>query len=281
MNRQQWLVILLLGMADCIVLGCLIGVVVLGPRLARTRAGARAPAGQLSADQTVTPALPPTWTPTASPTPRPTVTRFPTPTPGPTRTTAPIPTGTPTPTPTPVAVHLENADFNDILPDRVPGWEVAAEVNWEAGMPFNPDSSFARPWFKSADDPVRFINGSTLQIETSEWVKFRVTLYQTVEVAPGSRVQFEIKARGYSSGASIQVRASIDPQGRAACEGGAWGEIERLDQSMGVTTLRSPQAVVGSGGRVTVCFAAEPQYAVVKNAAFFDDAVLWALPPGG
>ena len=184
------------------------------------------------------------------------------------------------PTPTPRPVPLENGDFEDILPDSVPGWEVAAVVNWEPGDDFNPDTSYARPEFKPADDSRRLITGSTLQIQTFQWVKFKVTLYQIVEVEPGSQVWFEAKARGYSSGASIRVQVGIDPHGRAACEGGLWGELRLVDQTTGVVTLHSPEGVVGPEGRVTVCLFAEPQYALIHNAAFFDDAELWALSGG-
>jgi len=157
---------------------------------------------------------------------------------------------------------------------------VAAVVNWEPGDDFNPDTSYARPEFKPADDSRRLITGSTLQIQTFQWVKFKVTLYQIVEVEPGSQVWFEAKARGYSSGASIRVQVGIDPHGRAACEGGLWGELRLVDQTTGVVTLHSPEGVVGPEGRVTVCLFAEPQYALIHNAAFFDDAELWALSGG-
>lgn len=279
MTRKQWLVIALLGVADLLVLGGLIAAMVLTPRLT-VRPGVSSPTPQAAAESPRTPAtLQPTWTPTPIPSPVPTATRPPTAIPTPTRTPVPIPTGTPTPTPAPQPVPLENADFEDILPDRVPGWELAAVINWRPGDDFNPDTSYARPEFKPADDSRRIINGTTLQIQTYQWVRFKVTLYQTVELEPGARVRFEAKARGYSSGAGIQMQVGIDPHGGAACAEGLWGELRVIDQTMGMITLRSPEGVVGSEGRVTVCLFAEPQYALIHNAAFFDDAVLWALPP--
>ena len=39
-----------------------------------------------------------------------------------------------------------------------------------------------------------------------------------------------------------------------------------------------PAVVAGASGRVTVCLYAEPLYAAVSNAAFFDDAVLTVGP---
>jgi len=188
-------------------------------------------------------------------------------------------TSTPTPTVTAQPVVLQNADFEDIAFDFVPGWELAAVVNWQPGDDFNPDTSYARPEFKSADDPRRVIRGSTLQIQTFQWVKFKVTLYQTVEVPPGSRVQFQIYANGFSNVGGIQVRAGLDPHGGVACQEGVWSEMLIIDQNSGVVTLSSPQAVAGPDGRVTVCFFAEPQYAAIHNAAFFDEAVLTVQSP--
>ena len=272
MTRKQWLVIILLGVADLVVLGGLIGAVLLAPRLLAP--SPPHPTPTVGGAGAVT--LEPTWTPTPSPEPTFTATR------GPTRTPSPSPTPltlTPTPTPTPALVPLENGDFEAILPDGVPGWEVAAEVNWEPGDAFNPDTSYGRPEFKPADDPRRVINGSTLQIQTYQWVKFKVILYQTVEVEPGSRVWFEAKAGGYSSGGSILVRVGIDAHGGEACQYGEWSDVQAVDQSRGVILLRSPEAVVAIGGQVTVCLSAEPKYALIHNAAFFDDAKLWMLPP--
>jgi hypothetical protein len=179
-----------------------------------------------------------------------------------------------------------NGDFGDILHDRVPGWEVVAEVNWQPGQDFSAESSYGRPEFRYADDARRVIRGDTLQIQTYQWVKFKVTLYQTVEVPPGSRVRFQIYAGGFSSDESgavtggIQVRAGVDPNGGTACQNGLWGPQVLVNQQDQVATqLRSPEAVVGPGGEVTVCFFAEPQFAVIHNAAFFDIAELVIEPP--
>jgi len=275
-TRKQWLVVALLAAANCAILGGLAGVMVVAPRLAGGRSAAL-PTARATAYPTETPAaLPPTWTPTSTSSPVPTMTRSPTATPLPTRTPLVIPTYTPAPKP----VVLENADFEDILPDGVPGWEVAAVVNWRPGDDFDADTSYADPFFKPADDDRRVISGSTLQIESAyQYVKFQVTLYQTVDAKPGSQAQFEVKTRGYSNLGSIQVRAGVDPGGGAACEGGVWGELQAVDQGSGVVILRSPGVVVGPEGRVTVCFSAEPQYATSSKAAFFDDALLLILPP--
>jgi hypothetical protein len=194
-------------------------------------------------------------------------------------TSAPV-DATPTPIGTPIpTVWLENAEFDRVEPDRVPGWELEALVNWEPGQEFSPDHSYGQPNFAPANDSRRVIDGSTLMIDTYQWVKFSATLYQTVPVEPGDRVQFEISARGYSEGGGIQVRVGIDPAGSAACQDGLWSEMLIIDQQRDVVRLNSPEAIAGSEGLVSVCFFAEPQFAVIHNAAFFDQASLSVLPP--
>ncbi len=269
MSRKQWLVIIVLGIADCLVLACLAGVIVFAPRLQALRERAVA-----ATNPTPTVTLPPTWTPTPTFTPAPTRTPRPTPTRVPTRTPIVIPTPTPTPTLTPTPVTLVNGDFEDIAFDHVPGWEMTALVNWQPGQEFNPDFSYARPEFLPGD---RQIHGSTLQIQTFQWVKFQVTLYQVITLTAGTRARFEIYARGYSNMGGIQVRAGIDPTGNPACQQGAWGDTQVIDQSSGLVLLQSPAAAVGRGGRMTVCFFAEPQFASQFHAAYFDDATLTIL----
>ncbi len=272
MSKKQWLVVIVLGVLDCLVFGCLIGTMVFAPRF---MASTPTPAPTFFPTPTAT--LEPTYTPTSTFTPAPTPTFRPTPTLRPTYTPLAFPTSTPTPIPE--VELLENGSFDQIYSERVPGWEVAAEVNWQPGDPFDPATSYGAPYFKRADDPVRYINGATLQIESAhQYVKFRVILYQTVELAAGTRVQFAAKAGGFSSPGGIIIRIGIDPRGRPACQGGLWSEDMVIDQNRGVVALRSPAATVGAEGRVTVCLFAEPQYAVVSKAAYFDDAELLILP---
>ena len=284
MTNKQRLVIILLGVADVLVLCCLVGAITLAPRLspASPDEATTAQEGDVSPAPSPTAAsvLPPTWTPTIPPTPVPTMTPLPTATRNARPTRAAFPTGTPLPTAIPEVVPLTNADFVDILPDSVPGWGMTAVVNWEPGDDFDPESSYTWPAFKPADDPRRVINGSTLQIESAhQYVKFRMTLYQTVTVESGSVVWFEAQANGFSSEGGISMQVGIDPNGSPACGGGLWGDMQVVNQDSGVVTLYSPEAVVGPDGIVTVCLFAEPQYAVTSKAAFFDDAILWFTPP--
>lgn len=269
MSRKQWLIIILLGLADCVVLGGLIGAVILTPRLTAGRGYAPTP----TSTPTATPLLPPTWTPTPSRTP------FPSPTPRPTAipptplpTVTPFPTFTPTPIPPP---QLVNAGFDQINPLDIPGWTVDPVVNWHAGEPYDPQNSYAYPKFKYADDPLRFINGSTLQIEsTDQYAKFQLTFYQIVPVQPGTQVQFQIKAKGYSDEGGILMRVGIDPHGGKGCDKAQWSETRTVSQNDDMVVLRSPRVRVGSEGQVTVCVYARPEWAVPHKAAFFDDAEL-------
>ncbi len=273
MSRKQWLVIVLLGLADCIILGGLVAGMILTPRLIR-------PGTPRDVYETTTPTLPPTWTPTSSPTTAPSPTPRPTATRIPTRTPVPItvlPTNTPTPsaTPTPQLVQVTNGTFDTIHDYSIPGWEYTAFQNWNPGDEFVPEVSYYIPHFKAADDVRRFITGNTLQIEPGhQYLRFNVIVYQTITVSPDAQVRFTIQARGFSMSGGIRVRAGIDPRGRAACDGGRWSATQVIDQSMDIITLRPPDVTVGADGRVTVCFFAEPEYSASSMAAYFDNAEL-------
>ncbi len=274
MTRRQWMIIILLGLADCLVLGGMLAAVIWTPRLAAQRQGARV---SPTPSPTATSILPPTFTPTPTFTPAPTPTPRPTqPPPTPRPSPTPFPTLTPTPIPPP---ELVNGTFDQITLYEIPGWVVDPVVNWSPGEPYDPNNSYAHPKFKYADDPRRFITGNTLQIEsTDQYAKFQLTFYQTVNVPAGTQVQFEIKAKGYADEGGIQVRAGIDPAGRSSCEGARWSETRSINQNDDLVVLRSPRVRVGSEGRVTVCVYARPDWAVAHKAAFFDDARLLVFP---
>jgi hypothetical protein len=186
---------------------------------------------------------------------------------------------------------LDGAEFDFLLPNRIPGWEWYAFVNYKSGDEYNPDTSFAEPVFTSADDPVRQINGTTLKVETVRWLKFRAWVYQSVTVTSGSSVVFRIKAKAFSSIDSVITKAGIDSLGADNCNNAYWGKELHINQDSGVVTLSSPQIIVPSSteddaddnasslSRITVCFYAEPKYPHVNNAAFFDQAELVVTPP--
>jgi len=276
MSRKQWLVVAVLALADVIVLGAMAFVVI---RSLMYPQPASAPIPTPAASLQPTATSPPTWTPTLSPTPQPTHTPRPTSTP--TETPTPWPTFTPTLPPTPAPVLLENPTFDGVLENFIPGWRTGALVNWAPGDEFDPATSYAAPRFHQADDPRQWINGPTLQIDTVPWVKLRAWVFQTVEVEPGSRVRFQVRAVGFvadMAGGYI-LKAGVDPDGGEGCEAARWGAEQIVNQDDGIVGLVSPEVVVSQAGRATVCMFAETQFAQVYHAAFFDDVTLTALPP--
>ena len=285
MSRNKWLIVGALALADVIVLGAMVIVVL------RSLAGppaVRAPAPTLVASLIPAATAPATHvamtrddtsTPTRSPTPQPTHTPRPTGTP--TTTPTPWPTPTHTPSPTPVPVPLQNPAFEEIAENFVPGWQTGAFVNWAVGEEFDPGTSYAAPRFHQADDPRQWINGPTLQIDTVPWVKLRAWVFQTVLVEPGSRAQFRIRAVGFvkETAGGYVLKAGVDPDGGEGCEAAEWGAEQIVNQEDGVVELASPEVVVGPAGQLTVCVLAETQFAQVYHAVFFDDADLTVLPP--
>ncbi len=311
LSRRQKTVLIVLAILDVSVIAGLAGIVIHSIRTMQAIPVAPMPTATVGKPLEV-----PTWTmtvePTISPTlpPRATNTATPTPTPFPTRT--PTPTSTPRPLPTAGPVPLDNASFDYILPNRIPGWKWYAYVNYKSGAT-NPETSFAEPVFTVADDSVRQISGSTLKVETVRWLKFRTWVHQTVTVTAGSTVQFSIKANAFSSTDRLIVKAGVDPTGQPHCDNAQWGETWRINQDDGIITLTSPRVVVAAMedkstptpmptltpdpleretpapvepeeeteilGKVTICFYAEPAYPHINNAAFFDQAQLIAVPP--
>jgi len=222
------------------------------------------------------------WTATPTLTPLPEIEGRPTRTPTPTRTPFPtrIPnTATPTPTVVSEPILLQNANFDVLMLNNIPGWEWDATINYIPGREYDPVTSYAEPMFMPADDPMRRIQGSTLKIETVRWLKFQTWIHQTITVPTGSLVTFQIKAGAFSSIDSIMVKAGVDPNGNGNCERARWGEELSINQDSGVVTLSSPRLTVGAEGRITVCFFAEPRYPDVNNAAFFDVAELKVILP--
>lgn len=274
MSRRQWLILVALALANAIVLGAMAYVVI--GSLGRSPS---APASTSGAPPSPSAMPPPTWTPTLSPTPRSTGTPQPSGTP--TETPTPEPTFTPTASPTPAPVPLENPAFEDIQENAIPGWQTGSFVNWAPGDAFDAASSYAAPRFHQVDDPRQWISGPTLQIDTQPWVKLRAWVFQTVEMEPGSRVQFQVQAAGFveDTRGNYILKVGVDRDGREGCEAAQWGDEQYVNQDDGVVVLTSPELVVGQAGRVTVCAFAETQFAQVYHAAFFDDAVLTTLPP--
>lgn len=303
-RTQKW-ILLVLAVLDIVVIGGLAAIVLTSPRPAHL---APAPTATQPA-----PEAPPTWTPTPTTTPRPTLLTRPTNTPTPTASPYPTPvTPTPTVTPTrvpPTPVRLNGADFDFLMPNRIPGWTWDAYINYLPGDVTDPEDSYAEPMFTAADDAARQIDGTTLKVETIRWLKFRTWVHQTVTVTAGSQVTFRIQAKAFSSLDRLIVKAGIDPTGADNCYNARWGPEMRINQDDGTVTLSSPVIVVPALpqptpepvdldpeeqeeqdqapppaddlplGRVTLCFFAEPTYPHVNNAAFFDRAEIAVSPP--
>lgn len=294
LNQTQKIILLVLAVLDVLVIGGLAAIVI-------TSTGGPADAAPMSSPTKPLLTLAPTWTATVTTTPRPTLLSRPTNTP--TSTSTPVPTATATPTSTPEppkppeTVSLKGADFDFIMPNRIPGWEWDVYVNYKVGDDYDSETSYAEAMFSAADDPARQINGTTLKIETIRWLKFRAWVHQSVTVTAGSRAYFKIQAKAFSSLDSLIVKAGIDPTGAGNCYNARWGQEMRINQDSGTVTLSSPTVIVAPvealpadqeeepaeeqerAGRVTVCFFAEPTYPHVNNAAFFDVAELVVVPP--
>jgi hypothetical protein len=274
MSRNQKLILIGMAVFTVVILCVMAGIAVFSTAslLSGSAPAASAPTPALS----LTPSNTPIPTRTPRPTGTPTLTPTETPTLGPTWT--PAPTNTPTPTPKP----LENPTFDDIRIDDVPGWQLGAFVNWAPGQDFDPGTSYAAPRFHQVDDPVQRITGSTLQIDTVDWVKLRAWVFQQVDVGADSRVVFQVSAEAVvkDTAGGYFLKAGVDPDGGEGCDAAEWGDERHVNQKDGVVVLSSPEVVVGESGRVTVCMFAETQYAQVWHAAFFDDAALTVLPSG-
>ena len=286
MSRTQKLILAGMALLDVIVLCAMAAVVVSSLRnLPAPAKGGPAPTATLFSTAT----RPPTWTPTPSPTSHPTGTARPTrtatgtPTPVatlPSKTPTVAHSPTPTPTVTPVANLLENPSFDGIEENDIPGWWTGAYVNWEFGDELDPGNSYATPRFHAADNPAQRISGSTLQIDTVDWVKLRAWVYQTITVTAGSRVTFRVRAAAVvpDQAGGYFLKAGIEPDGGDGCDDAEWGEEQHVNQRDGVVTLISPEVLVEEEGPITVCMFAETQYAQVWHAAFLDEAELTVLP---
>jgi hypothetical protein len=209
----------------------------------------------------------------------PVVTPPPLPTVPPTAIPSPTRGVTPSATPGSGSVGLQNPGFEGISNSVIPGWNWWAEDNFDKSQgDYDPGTSFDTPAFKQADDSARFISGPTLQIDATGHVRFRVHVFQTVGATPDTRVNFQASAGAYTDSEAIKVAAGIDPNGGPDCRNALWADVEEINQTYGVVRLVAPSVTVGGAGEVTVCLYAEPLYAAVSNAVFFDDATIAVTP---
>jgi hypothetical protein len=195
-----------------------------------------------------------------------------------TPTATPTETATPSPPEPNTLLPLQNPGFERVRDNFIPGWHWWAADNYSAGANDDPNISFDTPLFSQTNDPARMIDGPTLQIEATAFVKFNVHISQTVSVSPTITVRFQTSAKAYSDLGGITLAAGIDPNGGPDCSQVRWGEMLTIDQSSDTVELVAPDATVSDAGRVTVCLYAETLYPARSNAAFFDNAALIANP---
>lgn len=198
----------------------------------------------------------------------------------PTPTKAPTPTRTATPTlfgPN-TTLRLRNPGFEGIQENFLAGWNWWAENNFEDREQYDPGTSFDTPLFRQADDPNGIINGATLQIDATAFVKYRIHIFQTVSVPPAITVRFQASAKAHSDSGGIMLAAGIDPDGGSDCTQARWGDVLTVDQATGTVRLVAPDVAVGNEGLVTICLYAETILPAYRNTAFLDSAVLIANP---
>ena len=164
----------------------------------------------------------------------------------------------------------------------------ASERKSYDGSELNYQESYFTPAFKMADDPRRFINNATLQIDGVEFTRWQGGVYQVVNVPPEAELWFTAAAAVFSTGQDAQghiaVVAGIDPGGKDGCANAVWSEPVNIGHEQKGGRVASPRVKVGSEGRATVCLRGEPQYPLYKNALFVDDVTLngrggLTLPP--
>lgn len=124
---------------------------------------------------------------------------------------------------------------------------------------------------------------SAAAISGLHYTKFRGGLYQTVYVAPGSRVRFSVWMNGLceddkQTRCPVILRAGIDPTG-----GTDWqsNNIRWVETQIGNQQYRqlTPPDVQVPNGTVTVFIWGEPRFPVLYNAAYADDASLVVTVP--
>ncbi len=121
-------------------------------------------------------------------------------------------------------------------------------------------------------------SGAAGAISGRTFTKFRAGVYQTAQVAKGTRVHFSIWANEFCAGGagqcSVILKAGIDPTGGQDWSSGniRWTAGEISDNKY--IRLVTEDVTVGDSGRVTVFTWGEPRELPSYSTAFFDDAVL-------
>lgn len=125
--------------------------------------------------------------------------------------------------------------------------------------------------------------GSAAAISGMHYTKFRGGLYQTVHVAPGSRVRFSVWMNAFCEDdkgkrCPIIVRAGIDPSGGTDWQSKNIRWVETQIGNQQYVALTPPDVQVPDG-TVTVFVWGEPRFPVIYSAAYADEASLVVTVP--
>lgn len=204
---------------------------------------------------------------------------------------APTPTAEPTLTPQsttppgPAPISLQNPGFANVIESSdprqrgLPGWDWQPEVNYVPGQKIDPQTTFITPTLKQADEEIRRIDGATLQIDGASFTRFKVYIFQTVDVEQDTVLRFSVLARAYNDkNYALHVAAGVDPMGRHNCGLARWLAPIPITEQDGVKGLVAPDVVVTDSRRATVCLFAEAPFATNRSAVFFDSAELIENP---
>jgi hypothetical protein len=180
-----------------------------------------------------------------------------------------------------------------------PTFDLAAQGNWKwerwsyeievlkpdvkkKDKDIDPEQSFYAATFLPSqpqwDHGSAGLSGAALAISGRTFTKFRAGVYQTVQVAKGTRVHFGIWANevcdSSAGNCSVFLKAGIDPTGGQDWSSGniKWTAAEVSNNKY--VWLVTEDVTVGDSGRVTVFTWGEPRDVPTNSAAFFDDAVL-------
>lgn len=194
--------------------------------------------------------------------------------------------------PAPWANLLQNPRFEQGLEGWTSWYYEDIVMNKDKGQTASPDLqlSLYQPYFMVSehkwDRETRGKGEDTAAagaVSGRHYTRFRAGFFQSVYVAPGSRVGFTVWVNGFCEDEGqgkcpVLLRAGIDPYGGTDWRSPniQWVDVQVSDQQYKM--LITPQVQVPDG-RVTVFLWGEPRYPVLYNAAYFDDATLVVTVP--
>ena len=194
--------------------------------------------------------------------------------------------------PNPGANLLQNPSFEQELAGWTSWYDENIVMNQDKGRNHGPDLNLSvyQPDFAVSeykwDRETRGKDqdkGAAGMVSGRHYTRFRAGYFQSVNVAPGSRVGFTVWVNGFCEDerqgrCPVLLRAGVDPYGGTDWRSPniRWVDVQVSDQQYKI--LITPQVQVPDG-RVTVFLWGEPRYPVLYNAAYFDDATLVVTVP--